>query len=290
MKVSVYKVCLAVIYLVSAGAVVVLLLDGRSYYLTPVIERPRHPDYWSLKPGGSTGLLYGIIGASMMTAMLLYSLRKRVRLLRSLGGLRFWLDFHIYCGIYGPALIVLHSSFKVHGLVALSFWSMVTVALSGFVGRYLFVQFPRARSGDELSLAEIERVSGRLSARLQEHFHIPVQVLEEVDRRALERARPGAGLLSTLIHLPLGGVLLRRDLRRLRHSLPRLPRSTVRALFRVMRQKALLQRRIYLWDRLHRLFHYWHVAHKPFSIVMYIFMLVHIAVALSTGYGWVVLP
>jgi hypothetical protein len=56
---------------------------------------------------------------------------------------------------------------------------------------------------------------------------------------------------------------------------------------RVVRQKAQVHRRILLWDRVHELFHYWHVLHKPFALVMYLFMIVHVAVALVTGYGWV---
>ena len=57
---------------------------------------------------------------------------------------------------------------------------------------------------------------------------------------------------------------------------------------RVVRQKAHVhRRRIVLWDRVHELFHYWHVLHKPFALVMYLFMLVHVAVAFVTGYGWV---
>ena len=37
-------------------------------------------------------------------------------------------------GICGPLFIILHSSFKVGGLVALSFWSMIAVAVSGIAG------------------------------------------------------------------------------------------------------------------------------------------------------------
>ncbi len=55
---------------------------------------------------------------------------------------------------------------------------------------------------------------------------------------------------------------------------------------RLARQKALLRRRLLLWSRLHELFHYWHVLHKPFAVVMYLFMVVHVAVALATGYAW----
>ena len=54
----------------------------------------------------------------------------------------------------------------------------------------------------------------------------------------------------------------------------------------MLRAKADARRRILLWSRLHDLFHYWHVAHKPFAIVMYVFMLLHVGVALWTGYAW----
>lgn len=286
MKIPMYRFLLLALYAVTAGVVLYLLVDGGSYYQTSLIERPRHIDYWRLKPGGSSGVVYGIIGSSMMTLMLVYSMRKRVKLFRRLGGLRLWLDFHIYCGVFGPALVILHSSFKVHGLVALSFWSMIVVALSGFVGRYLYVQFPRARSGDELTLQEVERRSGKISASLQERFHVPPQHIEELDAIAVRWVRPEASLVSTLLMLPVGGLLLRWDLRRFRARFRSLPKSAVRSLSRSLGQRALLQRRIHLWNRLHRLFHYWHVFHKPFSVVMYIFMIIHVAVALSTGYGW----
>jgi len=61
----------------------------------------------------------------------------------------------------------------------------------------------------------------------------------------------------------------------------------VHQLLAVARQKVLVQRRILLWQRLQQLFHYWHVFHKPFAIVMYLFMAVHVTVAVVTGYGWI---
>jgi hypothetical protein len=53
----------------------------------------------------------------------------------------------------------------------------------------------------------------------------------------------------------------------------------------VVRQKVQVRRRILLWDCVHELFHYWHVFYKPFALVMYVFMIVHVAVALATGYA-----
>jgi len=53
-----------------------------------------------------------------------------------------------------------------------------------------------------------------------------------------------------------------------------------------VRQKAVLRRRILLWGALHRIFHHWHVVHRPFAVVMYLFVLVHVTVASLTGYGF----
>jgi len=226
-------ILLTLIYGAALGLVAYLAVVGSDYYLTPLIERPRHTDYWQLKPGGSRGLAYGIVGSLLMVLMLVYTMRKRIPLLRRLGSLSGWLDFHIFCGVIGPLLVVLHSSFKVGGLVALSFWSMVLVALSGFVGRYLYVQFPRRRSGDELDLAEAKALSGEIAERLQNEFRIPADSLADLDRLARSGAGRETGLLALLC-----------------------------------------------------LFYYWHVLHKPFAVIMYLFMIVHVAVALATGYGW----
>ena len=87
---------MALLYLAALALIAYLAWQGRSYYLAPLIERPRHPGYWQLKPGGSRGLLYGIIGASLMILMMFYSLRKRARPLRKWGALRYWLDLHIF--------------------------------------------------------------------------------------------------------------------------------------------------------------------------------------------------
>ena len=40
-----------------------------------------------------------------------------------------------------------------------------------------------------------------------------------------------------------------------------------------------------MWERLRQLFHYWHVLHKPFAVVMYLFLIVHIVVVSLAGYG-----
>jgi hypothetical protein len=281
----VFRFVLGALYAASFAAVGVLLWLGSSFYATPLLERARHPGYWDWKSGGSLGLPLGMIGASMMVLMLGYSVRKRVGLLRRIGPLSRWLDVHIYLGVMGPLLIVLHSSFKVHGLVAVSFWSMIAVALSGVLGRYLYLQIPRTRAGDELTLAELQKVDEALTRRLQTQFRLPEWALRRIESVSAPPA--GRRVLAAVGDLVTGDLRQRRALEALARQCRSVPTPLFREFQAVLRQKAQARRRIALWDRLHELFHYWHVVHKPFAVVMYLFMVVHIAVALMTGYGWV---
>jgi hypothetical protein len=279
-----FRILLVLLYVAGLGSVAYFLAAGAFYYLTPVQERARHPLYWTFKPGGSLGLRFGMAGLAMMTLMHAYSARKRLRPLRRLGALRKWLDVHILLGILGPLFVVLHSSFKVGGLVSISFWSMVAVALSGVFGRYLYLQIPRTRAGEELTLAEVEKADRELTERLREQFGADDAFLERLERAVAPAASGGLlRLLGSLLVEDVG--LRRRPLLALARSLPGLPPALARELAAVVRQKALLRRRIRLWNALHRLFHNWHVIHRPFAVVMYLFVLVHVAVASFTGYG-----
>lgn len=266
-----------------------LLLDGADYYLTPYSERPHHTDYREFRPAGDRGLAYGFIGAAMMILMLTYSLRKRTRMLGKLFTLRRWLDFHIFLGIFGPLLIVLHTSFKVQGLVAVAFWSMVAVALSGYLGRYLYIQIPRNIEGKELSLAEIEQNRADFNQRLQT-FGLSSEDLAEVERLSLPAnlERQGSfrllvGMLAADIMRP---VLVRRVERRLRTQ-SGVSLGEYRQAARLAVRRTVLRRRVIALEKVQELFHYWHVVHKPFAIIMYLIMIVHIGVAIWTGYTWI---
>ena len=40
-------------------------------------------------------------------------------------------------------LVLFHTAFKFGGIVAVSFWSMVAVFLSGIIGRFIYIQIPK---------------------------------------------------------------------------------------------------------------------------------------------------
>lgn len=284
-----WRIFLGALYVLGLGAVALLALRGASFYAAPLGGRAHHPDYWILKAGGSLGHPLGIAGSAMMIVMLLYSARKRFGALRRLGPLGSWLDVHIFLGTVGPCLVILHSSLKVQGLVALSFWSMIVVAVSGFLGRYLYLQIPRSRAGQELSLAEVEALDRELTARLRQEFGLDPARLQRLD--ALAAPPPGSrSVWRTLLGMLADDLRVARGLQTFARESRSVPPSLVREFRRTARQKALLRRRVLLWNQLHELFHYWHVVHKPFAVVMYIFMAVHVGVALATGYGGMLFP
>ena len=280
-----FRASLAILYSLSFAAVGWLLLEGSSYYLTPLAERAHHPGYWDWKSGGRIGHSLGVVGASMMVLMLGYSVRKRVPALRRLGPLRRWLDLHIFLGIVGPSLVVLHSAFKVQGLVALSFWSMIAVAASGVFGRYLYLKIPRTRAGEEMNLAAFERVDAELTERLRREFRLDDTVIARLEAVAAGSPLRG-GILRTLARMVIEDLTRGRRLRAFARACRGIPTPVKRAFEQIVRQKAETRRRLHLWSHVHDLFHYWHVVHKPFAVVMYLFMVVHVVVAVLTGYAW----
>jgi hypothetical protein len=139
--------------------VIWLIYNGMAYYSTSLEERVYHPDNSNLKPSGFLGHGMGIAGSLFMIfGMTSYMARKRYRFLSRTGSVKYWLEFHIFLCTLGPILVLFHTSFKIGGLVAISFWSMVAVFISGIVGRFIYIQIPHTIEGRELSLTEIREM------------------------------------------------------------------------------------------------------------------------------------
>jgi len=287
---SLITIILIILYVVSFIFLAYFLVSGSDFYLTSFQERPHHSDYRILRPAGIISHAFGVIGSAMMILMLFYSVRKRIRRLQNLGYLSSWLRVHIYFGIIGPLLIILHSSFKVQGLIAVSFWSMVAVALSGLLGRYLYLQIPRTIAGNEIDFKELEQMNQNLAQEITNKYQIETNQLESVEVSIFPRVRPEKGLIIALFSMIFNDTIRPFRIHRLRNHLKKklnMSSHTVSQLLTTIKRKAMLQRRISMWNAIHQLFHYWHVIHKPFAIIMYIIMLVHIMVAVYVGYIWI---
>jgi len=118
----------------------------------------------------------GILGfLLMLMTETLYSLRKRMRTVR-FGRMSHWLKFHIFTGLVGPYMVLLHTSWKFNGLAGVTTLLTVIIVISGFVGRYIYTRIPRTAEGVviEGSLsAEALKHARRLMA-LWHTIHIPI--------------------------------------------------------------------------------------------------------------------
>jgi hypothetical protein len=95
------------------------------------------------------GHTIGILGfLLMLSTETLYSLRKRSFSGRW-GRMSGWLQFHIFTGIVGPFMVLLHSSWKLNGLAGVTLLLTGIIVVSGFIGRYIYTRIPRTADGIE---------------------------------------------------------------------------------------------------------------------------------------------
>lgn len=91
--------------------------------------------------GHPFGHWLGIVGALLMVMTeTLYSLRKRTRLFNRAGPVRIWLSFHIFTGLVGPFLVLMHTGLQFRGLAGVTMALTAIVVVSGFIGRYLYTR------------------------------------------------------------------------------------------------------------------------------------------------------
>lgn len=130
-----------------------------------------------IPPAGELfGHSIGIIGfIFMLMTETLYSLRKRSRSVRW-GRMSTWLQFHIFTGLVGPYMVLLHTSWKFNGLAGVTTLFTVIIVVSGFIGRYIFTRIPRTLDGLEIegTLSQEALKQARRLMALWHTIHIPI--------------------------------------------------------------------------------------------------------------------
>ncbi len=231
-------------------------------------------------PGRAISVFYGWTGFGLMLLTNLYVLRKRSEFLGRFGSSAGWLNFHILCGLLGPTFIVFHTNFKVGGLVAISFWSMVVSFSSGIVGRYFYIQLVGQK-------AELDREVERCAAELKQFKLKGSEKVERTQTIILEMAGASAGamaaptdvgVLGALVNTLTGDLRLRLGFKRVAGFLPSRQQE-------LLRSYAISKRRSLYLEQFRQLMGYWHSFHMPFAVFMYVVAVIHIVTALLLGVG-----
>lgn len=220
---------------------------------------------------GFYGHAMGILGfILMLMTEILYTLRKRVNNARW-GRMASWLEFHIFTGLVGPYLVLLHTSWKFNGLAGvLSLFTLMIVA-SGFIGRYIYTAVPRTVDGVELSLADMNDQIGQIEDFLA-HLRQPQAEVETTPLRSPTSAGSIGMVLGRLGWELQTGLAMRRSQRGLSES----DQQQAKELQNLIRQRNRLKRQVASIASARRLLAVWHAIHIPLGLTLFAMAFVHV--------------
>jgi len=207
--------------------------------------------------GSLAGHLFGIVGTALMFLTLVYPFKKRILGKR---GRQNPLSTHIFYGLTGPSLVVIHSAHKFDSLIGLStFLAMLIVVLSGITGRFLFRRVNRTLKDQQHELEVLKDVFQRrrkeaLTCELffdleyvgKEDTADTSGIMEEEDRRA-DRC-------EQLVDIA--------------HSISELEYSTT------------------VFDSMKSMFSKWMRVHHVLTLFLFSFVILHILTMLYYGLRW----
>lgn len=245
--------------LVVSGLVVLLLLLWLGFLV--------HRD--TRFAGSFWGGVLGVSGAVLMLVPLAYSLVKRVKWVQ----VRVWrwvtmrtlLAWHIYAGILGPILALLHTGHKFNSPLGIALTAMMLlVVLSGFTGRYLMGYFTH-------ELLEKKQMLEALQAAYD-------QTAGELARQPEQAALLGtfSGFFSRL----LAGVFVPSPA-----TVQGGMAVPVRAL-RLAESMADLEYAIKTHETFKRWFGRWLKFHIVISVILYVLLALHVWSGIHFGLRW----
>lgn len=250
--------------LIVAGLVVLMLVLWLGF---PFHQSPRFA-------GSLWGGILGVAGAVLMLVPLLYLFVKRIKWLKTKVtqhvSMRTLLAWHIYSGVLGPILVVIHSGHKYESPLGIALTAMtLLVVVSGFVGRYLMNQFSQ----------EIREKKALLTS-LQAAYRQAANDLADAPEQA-EALRPFAGFFSRL----LGGLFLRDTATE--PASPSTASSHPAVLLRLSESIADVEYSIKTHENFKAWFGKWLKFHIVISIILYALMALHIWAAIHFGLRWI---
>jgi hypothetical protein len=247
-----------------------------------------------LTPDNGVGYWLGIVGSCAMLALLIYPLRKRMRSVARLGAVAFWFRAHMFLGIIGPVLVIVHSDFKLGSLNSnVALIAMLLVAASGIVGRYLYGQIHLGLYGRKAQVRDLLNDAEALKGIVGEHLPLAGRVIEQMnDFTALVMAPPN-GVFGSLWSIPRLAVRTRTARARLlaetrrvitaegkRHAWPRRARrQQIAAVADLVDLHLAAVRKAAAFRFYERLFALWHVLHLPLFVLLVIAAVVHVFAA-----------
>lgn len=219
------------------------------------------------------GYWLGIIGGSMMLLLLIYPSRKKHSNWVYLGSVKFWFKLHMFLGVVGPVLIIYHSGYSLGSLNSrVAFISMLIVASSGLVGRYLYRRIHHGLYGKKIQFDDLylkNEISEKKINTLRKYIPDIVDQLKEFEEvLTVHHTGQNRSLWFYLSH--------RWKLRRIRQK--------VLAKYKSSKERKIILDRVWSLRSICNLgineilFSYWHILHYPLFLMLVISGFIHVGV------------
>ncbi len=237
------------------------------------------------------GYFLGIVGCVLLLILLVYPIRKRFRFLHFIGPVKNWFQVHMMMGVLTSITILYHCNFALGSLNStLALLSMLLVAGSGLIGRFLYAKIHHGLFGRKRSLKELLG-SVKLSAKDAGGAAVFVpglmQAVAKFDKQVL---RPPDSLWDAMalpIRLRFTARKGYREVRELvalqlelqSHNSPIVAEHRARlekACNNYLKQHFNHVRSVASFVAYERLFALWHKVHLPFFGLLLVTMVVHI--------------
>lgn len=213
----------------------------------------------------------GVIGfLLMLMTETLYSMRKRSK--RAVWGkMSDWLEFHIFTGLVGPFMVLLHPGWKFNGLAGVLTLLTILIVISGIIGRYIYTAVPRTADGVELDLLELKKQAEEIEAKLRG--------VNRIDTRRTNL--PNMAYSSSLgVETPQNVNSAAAANRPVGTRNPSEIRDVKQTLHGLTKERDRLNRAIYKRQTARKLFSLWHAIHIPLGLTLFLIAFVHIGAAI----------
>lgn len=237
--------------------------------------------------GSPIGLIYGIVGLSLIALLLYFGIRKRSYRSR-VGTLEGWLQAHIYLGILCFVILLCHTGGRFNDRVAVATMVVVgIVVFSGMFGAILYGTVPKMLTEVESNLTAQE-ISDQLNqlaksmARIASGKSAPFQ---RIYNSLINESRPGF-LAGWRILFSGIGARKRRKTGEWAGQIALVGKpeqDDLRQLLVVSRQRKELLYRLIFQQRYKNILDAWLYLHIPFSIALVVLAIAHVVAVFYYG-------
>ncbi len=230
-------------------------------------------DHHYLVAESGIGYWLGIIGGSMMLLLLVYPLRKQKSRWVYLGSIKFWFRFHMILGVVGPVLVIFHSGYRLGSLNgSVAFFSMIIVASSGLIGRYLYRRIHHGLYGEKIRFEELYIQDEGWQSHIEILNEKHPKVIEEIQQTEQKLVNRHTGINRSLWFY----ISMNWKLRCLKRSVIKHfgdTEDSKKMVDRVLSLKPICKLGIN-----EILFSYWHILHLPLFIMLVFSGITHVVV------------